>query len=254
MPWRETSPMDQRTQFIADHLRETLSRSRSCATGTASPARRATSGSTATCATGRPASRIARAGPHRAPNQTRRGDRRTRSWRRAIGIPRWGGKKLLALLQRAPSAVDAARALDGVRHPEAPRPGAHAAARAAASAIPASPRARSWRPNDVWCADYKGQFRTGDGRYCYPLTVTDGFSRYLLGCQGLQLHGGRGGQARLHAAVQGVRPAAAHPHRQRRALRHHHPGAALEALGLVGAPGHPARAHRARPPRAERPA
>ena len=34
-------------------------------------------------------------------------------------------------------------------------------------------------------ADYKGQFRTGDGRYCYPLTVADGFSRYLLGCQAL---------------------------------------------------------------------
>jgi transposase len=30
-----------------------------------------------------------------------------------------------------------------------------------------------------------GQFRTGDGRYCYPLTVADGFSRYLLGCQAL---------------------------------------------------------------------
>ena len=35
----------------------------------------------------------------------------------------------------------------------------------------------------MWSADFKGQFRTGDGRYCYPLTVADGFSRYLLGCQ-----------------------------------------------------------------------
>ena len=40
-------------------------------------------------------------------------------------------------------------------------------------------------PNQVWCADFKGQFKTRDGRYCYPLTVTDGYSRYLLGCQGL---------------------------------------------------------------------
>jgi transposase InsO family protein len=40
-------------------------------------------------------------------------------------------------------------------------------------------------PNDVWSADFKGQFKTGDGIYCYPLTVTDGFSRYLLGCQSL---------------------------------------------------------------------
>ena len=39
--------------------------------------------------------------------------------------------------------------------------------------------------NDTWCADFKGQFKTGDGIYCYPLTVTDGYRRYLLGCQGL---------------------------------------------------------------------
>ncbi len=40
-------------------------------------------------------------------------------------------------------------------------------------------------PNDVWSADYKGQFKTGDGLYCYPLTVTDDCSRFLLGCQAL---------------------------------------------------------------------
>ena len=39
-------------------------------------------------------------------------------------------------------------------------------------------------PNDVWCADFKGQFKTADGRYCYPLTVTDEYSRYLLACEG----------------------------------------------------------------------
>jgi transposase InsO family protein len=41
------------------------------------------------------------------------------------------------------------------------------------------------QPNDVWSIDYKGQFRTGDDRYCYPLTLTDNFSRYLLLCRGL---------------------------------------------------------------------
>ena len=40
-------------------------------------------------------------------------------------------------------------------------------------------------PNDCWSADYKGQFRLGNGQYCYPLTVTDNHSRYLLGCHGL---------------------------------------------------------------------
>jgi transposase InsO family protein len=38
-------------------------------------------------------------------------------------------------------------------------------------------------PNDVWCVDFKGWFRTGDGAACYPLTVTDAFSRYLLCCR-----------------------------------------------------------------------
>ena len=41
-------------------------------------------------------------------------------------------------------------------------------------------------PNQVWPADFKGQFKTGDGQYCYPLTVTDHFSRALLVCRGLR--------------------------------------------------------------------
>ena len=41
------------------------------------------------------------------------------------------------------------------------------------------------RPNDLWCADYKGEFMLGDRRYCYPLTITDFASRYLLGCEAL---------------------------------------------------------------------
>jgi len=40
-------------------------------------------------------------------------------------------------------------------------------------------------PNDTWCADYKGQFRLGDQSYCYPLTLTDQRSRYILGCEGM---------------------------------------------------------------------
>jgi len=44
---------------------------------------------------------------------------------------------------------------------------------------------RTTAPNQVWPADFKGQFKTGDGVYCYPLTVTDHFSRSLLVCRGL---------------------------------------------------------------------
>jgi putative transposase len=50
---------------------------------------------------------------------------------------------------------------------------------------PGKPTSSILAPNDVWSADFKGQFKTGDGVYCFPLTVTDNFSRYLLGCQGL---------------------------------------------------------------------
>ena len=41
-------------------------------------------------------------------------------------------------------------------------------------------------PNDLWCADFKGEFKLGNGRYCYPLTVTDQASRYLLLCEALE--------------------------------------------------------------------
>jgi putative transposase len=40
--------------------------------------------------------------------------------------------------------------------------------------------------NDLWCADYKGEFMLADRRYCYPLTVTDAASRYLLCCDALE--------------------------------------------------------------------
>jgi putative transposase len=41
------------------------------------------------------------------------------------------------------------------------------------------------RANQQWSTDFKGHFRTGDRRYCYPLTIADSFSRYIIGCQAL---------------------------------------------------------------------
>jgi transposase InsO family protein len=41
-------------------------------------------------------------------------------------------------------------------------------------------------PNDLWCVDFKGEFKLGNGRYCYPLTVTDHASRFLLLCEALE--------------------------------------------------------------------
>ena len=52
------------------------------------------------------------------------------------------------------------------------------------------PKARHYlqglNPNELWCADFKGEFKLGNGRYCYPLTVTDHASRYLLLCEALE--------------------------------------------------------------------
>ena len=48
-----------------------------------------------------------------------------------------------------------------------------------------APLSHCVQPNDVWSSDFKGQFRLGNGRYCYPLTVTDNSSRMLLVCKGL---------------------------------------------------------------------
>lgn len=55
------------------------------------------------------------------------------------------------------------------------------------------PLAEADGPNRVWCADFKGWFCTGDGRRCDPLTITDGYSRYLLRCQAVK------GEDTLHA-------------------------------------------------------
>lgn len=60
--------------------------------------------------------------------------------------------------------------------------------------LPGKPRKRATgtplsegaAPNDLWCADFKGEFKLGNGRYCYPLTVTDHASRFLLLCEALE--------------------------------------------------------------------
>jgi putative transposase len=48
-----------------------------------------------------------------------------------------------------------------------------------------TPLSQALEPNQLWCADYKGEFMLADRRYCYPLTVTDFASRYLIGCEAL---------------------------------------------------------------------
>jgi putative transposase len=182
MPWRHTSPLDQKTQFIADYLRRTLSITELCElysvsrkTGDKWIERSLTSGPSGLEDRSRK--------PCSSPTQTPQHlvdafiELRCRH-------PSWGAKKLLSILQK--------------RHPSGALPG-----RSTVCDIlrrhglvpkkrhkrhighPGKPTTLIAAPNDVWSADFKGQFKTGDGLYCYPLTVADGYSRFLLGCQAL---------------------------------------------------------------------
>lgn len=54
--------------------------------------------------------------------------------------------------------------------------------RARALEAPAAGRLQTRAPNEVWSADFKGEFRLGDGRYCYPFTLSDAHTRFLLSC------------------------------------------------------------------------
>jgi putative transposase len=182
MPWRHTSPMDQKTQFIADYLRRTLSMTELCTlygvsrkTGYKWIDRYLTSGPPGL----EDRSRKPGSSPHQTPQHVVEALIELRQHH-----PSWGAKKLLSVLQR--------------RHPRWPFP-----ARSTVCDLlhrhglvpkrrhrrhighPGKPTSLILAPNDVWSADFKGHFKTGDGLYCYPLTVADGYSRFLLGCHAL---------------------------------------------------------------------
>ena len=99
--------------------------------------------------------------------------------------PDWGARKLLNVLRRrhpeiedwpaASTAADLLARRGLVRKRRRRRDHEHPGVAPIATA----------KPNDLWTADFKGQFRTGDARYCYPLTIADQHTRFLLTCHGL---------------------------------------------------------------------
>jgi transposase len=99
--------------------------------------------------------------------------------------PHWGARKIRELLVRrlaeevripARSTIHAVLDRHGlVKHGSGPRRRACGTPLSAGSV-----------PNDLWCADFKGEFKLGNGRYCYPLTVTDHAARFLLMCEALE--------------------------------------------------------------------
>jgi len=113
--------------------------------------------------------------------------------------PHWGPQKLRARLERvAPEITWPAASTIGEM---LQRAGLTVARKHRRKATPSqSPLSHATSANQVWSADFKGWFRCGDGSRCDPLTMTDGYSRFLLRCQAMTGMDERSAQAVMEAA------------------------------------------------------
>jgi transposase InsO family protein len=99
--------------------------------------------------------------------------------------PSWGARKIRErLLRRLPHAVKVPAS--STIHAVLDRHGLVSRARRSRTRAEGTPLSEGLSPNDLWCTDYKGEFMLADKRYCYPLTVTDHASRYLLLCEAME--------------------------------------------------------------------
>ena len=184
MPWKEVKPMDQKLLFIADHLRGLTNFSDLChhygisrKTGYKWVTRYENLGLEGL----REQSRRPRSHPLRTPYSIRKA---IIELRLAYKDPP-GPKKIRVILEQkhpewdipSKTAIYNILAKEGLIRRKRRRK------RVPAGQLPFSP---VYEPNDVWSADFKGQFRTKDGTWCYPLTVMDHQSRYLFACQGFE--------------------------------------------------------------------
>jgi putative transposase len=181
MPWQTETPVTVRTQFIAEHLRRGSRIGELCEKYGVSRK------------TGwKWIQRYMLEGPEALGDRSRRPDSHPNQTPSRVveallkmreAHPGYGARKLLNLLEAKhgewefpnPSTVYDIFRRHGVRvsKKNRRRPG-----------HPGRPAMEVTAANQVWSADFKGQFRMGNGQYCYPLTITDNFSRYLLCCHG----------------------------------------------------------------------
>ncbi len=186
MPWKETCAMDQRVRFIADWLSGDFTKTELCAaygisrpTGDKWIRRYADQGPEGL----KERSRTPASHPNAVDEVLRAAIVRTK-----LAHQSWGPKKVMDLLRR--------------EHPEVAWPADSTAGEVLKRAGLVRPRRRRRRvapdtqpfagcdqPNATWSADFKGDFRLGNGRRCYPLTISDNFSRYLLQCRALERTG-----------------------------------------------------------------
>ena len=182
MPWTETEPMKERMRFVAEAERGLYSMSELCArygisrrTGYKWLARYEANGPTGLQERSR--------APHHCPHRIDAG-MATALVEVRRQHPSWGPRKLLAWLEERrptatwPAASTVGDLLKGRGLVQARRRRRH-------WQHPGAPTVVTRAPNDLWTTDFKGQFPTRDGQYCYPLTIVDHHSRYLLACTAL---------------------------------------------------------------------
>ena len=97
--------------------------------------------------------------------------------------PRWGAPKIRARLRRR--YPDLACPAISTVHAVLDRHGLVTRRKRRRYKAQGTPLSRPTTPNELWCADYKGEFMLTDRRYCYPLTISDFASRYLITCEAL---------------------------------------------------------------------
>lgn len=182
MAWKVSCVMDERMQFLGEVLKEERSFSALCRefgisrkTGYKWVARYRSEGPAGL----RDRSRVPHSHPHGVDGELRA---------RVVECKRqhmdWGPKKVRARLRghHPERRWPAASTIGDILKAE----GLVVARRMRRKATPSTqPLAHADGPNAVWCADFKGWFRTGNGARCTPLTISDAFSRYLVRCQGL---------------------------------------------------------------------
>lgn len=99
--------------------------------------------------------------------------------------PNWGARKIRErLLRRLPQEVKVPAC--STIHAILDRHGLVTKVKRSRTHTEGTPLSSGLSPNALWCTDYKGEFLLGNKRYCYPLTVTDHASRYLLLCEAME--------------------------------------------------------------------
>jgi len=99
--------------------------------------------------------------------------------------PSWGARKIRErLLRRLPQEVKVPAC--STIHALLDRHGLVSRAKRSRTPCQGTPLSPGVTPNELWCTDYKGEFKLGNHKYCYPLTVTDHASRYLLLCEAME--------------------------------------------------------------------